>query len=122
VIGVQDNGYPLGINNEEMEESLKVLFNMAKTINALVELMFVVPGHKGSIVKVKVERAKIDSIIKDIKVILMGQEGVGKSTLLGVLTSGKCDDGKGGSRTFKHIHEILRGQTTISYQLLGFDS
>lgn len=57
----------------------------------------------------KVERTKIESIIKDIKVIIMGQEGVGKSTLLGVLTSGKCDNGKGGSRTFKHRHEIEKG-------------
>jgi GTPase len=34
VIGVEDNGKPLGINNAEMEESLKVLFKMAKLLNA----------------------------------------------------------------------------------------
>ena len=122
VIGVQDNGYPLGIFNLEMQESLKVVYIMAKNVNASVDFVFVKPGHQGYIVKLKVERKKIESIMKDVKVILMGQEGVGKSTLIGVMTSGKCDDGKGGSRTFKHKHEIQQGQTTISYQVLGFDS
>lgn len=34
VIGVEDNGNPLGISDKEMEESLKVLFTMAKSLNA----------------------------------------------------------------------------------------
>lgn len=33
-IGVEDNGNPLGLSNEEMKESLAMLFYMAKYLKA----------------------------------------------------------------------------------------
>jgi GTPase len=50
----------------------------------------------------------------DLKITLIGALGVGKSTLLGVLMSGKLDDGLGQSRTtvLTHKHEILDGRTS----------
>lgn len=56
---------------------------------------------------------------------MLGAESSGKSTLLGVLTSGKKDNGKGQARTrvCRHKHEIIDGRTSsISQQILGFDS
>lgn len=56
---------------------------------------------------------------------MLGSEGAGKSTLIGVLISGKKDNGKGHARTyvFRHKHEILDGRTSsISQQILGFDA
>ena len=49
---------------------------------------------------------------------------VGKSTLLGVLTHGETDNGRGRARLdlFRHLHEIQSGRTSsISQEILGFD-
>ena len=55
----------------------------------------------------------------------MGSADVGKSTLLGVLTQGQLDNGRGRARLnmFRHLHEIQTGRTSsISHEILGFDS
>lgn len=49
----------------------------------------------------------------------------GKSTLLGVLTKGVLDDGRGKARInlFRHKHEIESGRTSsVGGEILGFDS
>ena len=49
----------------------------------------------------------------------------GKSTLLGVLTQGELDNGRGKARLnlFRHLHEIQSGRTSsISHGILGFNS
>lgn len=48
--------------------------------------------------------------------------GVGKSTLLGVMTQGERDNGRGKVRLnlFRHLHEIQSGQTSsISHEIMG---
>ncbi len=47
---------------------------------------------------------------------------VGKSTLLGVLTQGEMDNGRGKVRLnlFRHLHEIQSGRTSsISHEIMG---
>ncbi len=49
----------------------------------------------------------------------------GKSTLLGVLTQGELDNGRGRARLnlFRHSHEVQTGRTSsISLDFVGFDS
>lgn len=49
----------------------------------------------------------------------------GKSTLLGVLTQGELDNGRGKARLnlFRHLHEIQSGHTSsISLEIMGFSS
>ena len=61
----------------------------------------------------------------DIRVAVIGNVDVGKSTLLGVLTHGEFDNGRGRARLnlFRHLHEIQSGRTSsISHEILGFDS
>ena len=56
---------------------------------------------------------------------MLGSADVGKSTLLGVLTQGQLDNGRGRARLnmFRHLHEIQSGRTSsISHELLGFNS
>ena len=72
----------------------------------------------------KVNAPQIETIKPDIKITLLGGELGGKSTLIGVLTSGKLDDGAGCQRTkvFRHKHELQYGRTSsVSQQLLGFN-
>lgn len=55
----------------------------------------------------------------------MGSADAGKSTLLGVLTQGQLDNGRGKARLnmFRHLHEVQSGRTSsISHEILGFDS
>ena len=61
----------------------------------------------------------------DIRVACLGNVDAGKSTLLGVLSSGDLDNGRGRARLnmFRHLHEIQTGRTSsISHEILAFDS
>ena len=56
---------------------------------------------------------------------MLGNVDAGKSTLLGVLTQGELDNGRGKARLnlFRHLHEIQSGRTSsISHGILGFNS
>jgi GTPase len=58
-------------------------------------------------------------------VAVMGSADAGKSTLLGVLTQGQLDNGRGRARLnmFRHLHEVQSGRTSsISHEILGFDT
>ena len=43
----------------------------------------------------KVRRSEIEGLKIDIKITVLGSEGAGKATLIGVLISGRKDNGKG---------------------------
>lgn len=61
----------------------------------------------------------------EVRVAVMGSADSGKSTLVGVLTQGELDNGRGRARlnTFRHLHEVQSGRTSsISHEILGFDS
>ncbi len=61
----------------------------------------------------------------EVRVAVVGNVDAGKSTLLGVLTHGLLDDGRGEARTklFRHKHEIESGRTSsVGNDILGFDS
>ena len=56
---------------------------------------------------------------------VLGGADAGKSTLLGVITHGDLDNGKGNARLnmFRHLHEVQSGRTSsISHEILGFSS
>jgi elongation factor 1-alpha len=62
--------------------------------------------------------------IKHTRVAVVGNVDAGKSTLIGSLTTGILDNGRGQSRQFimKHPHEIDTGRTSdIGTHLLGYD-
>ncbi|VEL31593.1 unnamed protein product, partial [Protopolystoma xenopodis] len=57
-------------------------------------------------------------------IAVLGGVDAGKSTLLGVLTDGDLDNGRGRARLnlFRHLHEVQSGRTSsLSTELLGFD-
>lgn len=59
------------------------------------------------------------------RVAVVGNVDAGKSTLLGVLTHGDLDNGRGLARQklFRHKHEIETGRTSsVGNEILGFDS
>lgn len=79
---------------------------------------------KGNYVIIKVTWKETNTAKIDIKITLLGAEGAGKSTLIGVLITGKQDDGKGRARkeVSKYFYEDEQGKTTtINMKILGFD-
>lgn len=60
-----------------------------------------------------------------LRVAVVGNVDAGKSTLLGVLTHGELDNGRGLARQklFRHKHEMESGRTSsVGNDILGFDS
>jgi GTPase len=65
-----------------------------------------------------------DVVFKSIRVAIAGNVDSGKSTLVGVLSSGKLDNGRGSARSgvFNFEHEAISGRTSsVATEILGFD-
>lgn len=124
-IGVEDNGRPTGLDQEEMLESLRTICLLANRVGADVMVLRVSDGFKGLILELLIRKRQRMGVKLEVRVLLSGESGSGKSTLLGVLKSGEKDDGKGTARlkVFTHKHEFLSGTTqSKSHHMIGFDS
>jgi len=124
-IGVEDNGNTLGISKEELEISLSVINTIAINLGCKTKISKLIQGKEGLIAEMYIKKQEENLINKiEINIGVLGEEGTGKSTLIGVLINGLLDNGKGLARTgvFRHKHEILCGKTSsFSHQILGFD-
>ncbi|XP_076447703.1 GTP-binding protein 1-like [Babylonia areolata] len=71
-------------------------------------------------------RQKLDvEDFMEVRVAVVGNVDAGKSTLLGVLTHGELDNGRGFARQklFRHKHEMESGRTSsVGNDILGFDA
>jgi len=128
-IGVEDSGILRGLCQEEMAASLNTLNEMAVKLGANTIVLRETPvsnlnGITNTVAEVLVRKAPDESFSVDLRVAVMGHADAGKSTLLGVLTNGVLDNGKGRARLnmFRHLHEIQSGRTSsISHEVIGFD-
>lgn len=78
-----------------------------------------------TVAEVLVRKVPDDQYSIELRIAVLGSSDVGKSTLLGVLTRGELDNGRGCARlnVFRHRHEVYSGKTSsISIQTMGFDS
>lgn len=124
-IGVSDSGVLHGLNDNDMSASLHTLQTMAAQLEATTNIMRrkYIDGRR-SVVEVLVRKITDDHNV-EVRVAVLGGVDAGKSTMLGVLTAGELDNGRGRARLnmFRHMHEIQTGRTSaISHELLGFDS
>jgi GTPase len=108
-----------------MGSSLSTLRLMASQLNATTTIVRRRNMENGkSSVKVLVRKLPENKNIEEIRISVMGSVDAGKSSLIGVLTQGELDNGRGRARLqmFRHYHEIKSGRTScISHELLGFD-
>jgi GTPase len=124
-IGVEDNGNPLGISDRDLKSSLQTLEMMAKETNCEVFLKDVnkgvmIGGYIATIVFTRKACVSIDTTT-NVTIALAGQEGSGKSTMIGVLSSHQRDNGRGLARmkVLTHNHEVMTGHTSsISHTIL----
>ncbi|XP_062303899.1 GTP-binding protein 2b [Osmerus eperlanus] len=130
-IGVEDNGLLVGLSEADMRASLKTLRRMAEKVGADITLLrerevdYDLERNSRKIAEVLVRKVPDDQQFLDLRVAVLGNVDSGKSTLLGVLTQGELDNGRGRARLnlFRHLHEIQTGRTSsISFEILGFNS
>ncbi|KAF3922041.1 hypothetical protein ABW20_dc0107011 [Dactylellina cionopaga] len=148
-LGVADNGKLLGIPEEDLETSLETLRKMADALGCVVEVIRKVNvantvTEDGELVLLWAAEALVRpgeftaaqamgtdlamdirqlNNIPQLRITLTGPTNVGKSSLLGTLTSSTLDNGRGKSRLslLKHRHEVATGVTSsIASELLGF--
>ncbi|KAK2586872.1 hypothetical protein KPH14_009809 [Odynerus spinipes] len=143
-IGVEDNGRLTGLSKEELKASLKTLKEMASRLDATTCVLrerVAISKYKNvkepkndtgerRVAEVLVKKLRKDdredqgSVI-DLRLAVIGAQDAGKSTLLGVLTQGELDNGRGRARLnmLRHLHEIKSGRTSsISHEIIGFDN
>lgn len=151
-LGVLDNGFALGLSDSELDESLANLELVSQMAGAVIcDITRTRVMHKNTTIGIlkssffgnvcpddtsleNVEltiaevfvREKFDeSHYIDIKIAVAGNVDSGKSTLIGILSSGKLDDGDGFARQYvlTHKHERESGRTSsITQRIIGFDS
>ena len=123
-VGVEDSGYELGISKEELEKTLSVLDTIAISLGCKTNKIEYFWGKSGGLIA-EMHIKRIEDLNKiEINVGVLGEEGTGKSTLIGVLINGVLDNGKGSGRqnVLRHKHEILCGKTSsFTHKILGFD-
>ncbi|CAH1960724.1 unnamed protein product [Acanthoscelides obtectus] len=109
-----------------MNASLQTLQQMAIKLGATTTILRERMLDNGcSVAEVLVRKVPDDQNNIEIRVAVLGNADAGKSTLLGVLTQGSLDNGRGRARLnmFRHLHEIQSGRTSsISHEILGFNS
>ncbi|KAL6487552.1 hypothetical protein MHYP_G00041780 [Metynnis hypsauchen] len=129
-IGVEDNGLLVGLSEADMRASLRTLRRMAEKVGADITVLRerevdYESEEPRKIAEVLVRKVPDDQQFLDLRVAVLGNVDSGKSTLLGVLTQGELDNGRGRARLnlFRHLHEIQTGRTSsISFEILGFDN
>lgn len=129
IIGVEDDGTPYGLTEEEYKETWDTLEKIAKRRDYSLRLISKVEYRKKKTDDVKYiykllvrENNLVD--YTEIKIATCGNVDSGKSSCIGTLISGINDDGNGSSRrrVTMHPHELDTGRTsTISQHLLGYE-
>ena len=120
-VGVGDNGFPQGLSEADLNSSIETVRRMANELKAGVTVLSMRSGELGRVAELLVRTLNVDDSM-DIRVAVCGNVDSGKSTLVGVLTRGQLDDGRGQARlaVFTHRHEVETGRTiAISHQIIG---
>ncbi|KAI8127622.1 GTP-binding protein 1 [Lucilia cuprina] len=124
-IGVGEDGGDSGLDEEEYKAAVATLQSLATTIDADMVLLRQRKVEKGLTGQYLIRKRVDTSDFMEIRVAVVGNVDAGKSTLLGVLTHGELDNGRGHARQrlFRHKHEMESGRTSsVGNDILGFDS
>ncbi|KAG0958252.1 hypothetical protein G6F32_000483 [Rhizopus arrhizus] len=133
-IGLEEDGTPMNLTTKEYEICIANLTLLTQALGAdLADLdeLIQLDINKTPISTQKVSHLMIRKRPKsvqealEVRVAVVGNVDAGKSTMLGVLTKGILDDGRGKARVnlFRHKHEIESGRTSsVGGEILGFDS
>jgi len=115
-----------GLGNDDFMASVATLQSIAETLNAdcvILREKLIDNERKAAQYLIRLRADEKDFM--EIRCAVVGNVDAGKSTLLGVLTHGALDNGRGLARQklFRHKHEAESGRTSsVGNDILGFDS
>uniref|UniRef100_A0A6G1SM22 GTP-binding protein 1 n=1 Tax=Aceria tosichella TaxID=561515 RepID=A0A6G1SM22_9ACAR len=115
-----------GLTEEQLSDAIMHLTTATERLDADYVLLRQIKSSKLRVINEYLIRSRApDDDFQEIRVAVVGNVDAGKSTLLGVLTYGELDNGRGLARLklFRHKHEIETGRTSsVGNDILGFDS
>lgn len=124
-IGSGSDASESGLNEDEMAASIATLQSLACTLTADCVRIRERKMDHGALCEFLVRKQADEKDFMEVRVAVVGNVDAGKSTLLGVLTHGELDNGRGFARQklFRHKHEMESGRTSsVGNDILGFDS
>mmetsp|Transcript_43557 Transcript_43557/g.137820 ORF Transcript_43557/g.137820 Transcript_43557/m.137820 type:complete len:531 (-) Transcript_43557:220-1812(-) len=124
-IGVEDDGTCKGISEQDLVSSLETLKEMSERAGCDMAMVRKQQGKEGWCAEVMVRQKPMDGHFIDMRIAVVGNVDSGKSTIVGVLTSGKLDNGRGLARSsvFRHRHELESGRTSsITQHIMGINA
>ena len=124
-IGINDNGSIQGLSRSEYNTTYENIRSIVKNVNASIINHNMKEFEKNLFIGDILIRKNDLSLPIEITIAVAGNVDGGKSSTIGVLTSGQLDNGRGLARLqiFSHPHEIETGRTSsIAHHLIGFDN
>ena len=124
ILGLSDDGEPVGLSEEELMKSIENLKIIAQKAGASMQIIRTVLGEKGAVAEVYLRRSRNYPPV-EVSVALLGNVDAGKSTLKGVLAFSTLDNGNGYAMSLvaRYLHEIkMRRTSSVSVHILGYDS
>ncbi|XP_068606887.1 GTP-binding protein 1-like [Brachionichthys hirsutus] len=124
VIGMGSDGGDYGLDDKDMEASVATVQSLCEQIEADLIWLRERSDTSGKIQDYLIRRHVDEQDFLEVRVAVVGNVDAGKSTLLGVLTHGELDNGRGFARQklFRHKHEMESGRTSsVGNDILGFD-
>ncbi|KAK3762144.1 hypothetical protein RRG08_024953 [Elysia crispata] len=118
-------GDPPGLKDDDYKASEATLQSIAQTLDLECVMLRERPAQEGKVAEFLLRRRLTSDDFMEIRVAVVGNVDAGKSTLLGVLTHGELDNGRGMARQklFRHKHEMESGRTSsVGNDILGFDA
>ena len=124
-VGESDCDGENGLSDDDLAASKATLQSLAESIDCDCTLLRQCSSENGKTEEYLIRRRNNCNDFLEVKVAVVGNVDAGKSTLLGVLTYGELDNGRGYSRQklFRHKHEVETGRTSsVGNEILGFKS
>jgi GTPase len=130
MIGVEDDGTLSGITDNEYDQTLVILNEIAAKNNYSLKLLSKkqITNKSDTTSRCIYEyfvRENNENSYHELRVAISGSVDVGKTTTLSVLTTGKLDNGRGLGRIsiFNFRHELESGRTSsVAHHILGYDA
>lgn len=123
-VGTGEGDAP-GLSQEDMQASIATLKSIADSLALEMAQLRERKEGEGLVTEFLLRRSLEFDDFMEVRVAVVGNVDAGKSTLLGVLTHGDLDNGRGMARQrlFRHKHEMESGRTSsVGNDILGFDA
>lgn len=123
-VGTGEGDAP-GLSQEDMQASIATLKSIADSLGLEMAQLRERKEGEGLVTEFLLRQSLEFDDFMEVRVAVVGNVDAGKSTLLGVLTHGDLDNGRGMARQrlFRHKHEMESGRTSsVGNDILGFDA